>query len=175
VAANLLDYLYYNSSAFAWPRSDPKAPVGGTLLWGTNLQRPRSSQIYADDQFRIAYSTAFAAAVLNSTRWDRPLMALILGNYRLMNAAGYFQCSISAAAVMQHGWRKYHDDTTTACGENNYYQSAGRAGILMAYGLTGQDAFLNRSRTGLTTTMDAFYSKQWVCQVGSTASSGCAR
>ena len=35
VAANLLDFLFFNSTALAaWPRSDPASSVGGTLLWG---------------------------------------------------------------------------------------------------------------------------------------------
>jgi hypothetical protein len=163
VAENLMDYLFFNSSAFGWPRSDPKSPVGGTLLWGTNMQRPHGSEIYADDQGRIAYSTLFAAAVLNSSRWDRPIMTLILGNFRLMNSAGYFQCSISAGLLMSNGWRKYFDDSSH--NENNYYQSAMRAVALMAYGLTGAPVLLNRTRAGLATTMEAFYKRQWVCQV----------
>ena len=54
VAANLLDYLLFDSPALAsWPRSDPSSSVGGTLLWGTNLAPPHAQTIYADDQVLV--------------------------------------------------------------------------------------------------------------------------
>ena len=102
VAANLLDYLFFNSSALnEWPRNDPSSAIGGTLLWGTNVPPPHSFQIYADDQSRIAMAVAFAGAAMAERRWDAPLMHVLLGNVRLMNAAGYFHSSIEADVVVQ--------------------------------------------------------------------------
>ena len=89
VAANLLDYLFFNSSAqAAWPRSDPSSSVGGTVLWGTNMLPPHSNTIYADDQGRIIYSALLAGAAMDEPRWERPIMHMLLGNLRLMNSAG---------------------------------------------------------------------------------------
>ena len=171
-AKNLLDFLFFNSSAAAaWPRNDPSSAVGGTLLWGTNVQPPHASTIYADDQCRIGMAVAFAGAVMGETRWDESLMHLVLGNVRLMNAAGYFHSSITADAVVQQGWRHFFTDTSH--NENNYYQSAGRAMMLMAHVLTCDETglFLNRTKAGLASTMQAYYQRDWVCQVGLTSES----
>ena len=67
--------------------------------------------------------------MLQESRWEEPLMHLTLGNFRLMNAAGYFRTSITSDVVTEWGWRKLHDDTSH--NENNYYQSAGRAWMLL--------------------------------------------
>ena len=168
MARNLLDFLFFNSSAqAAWPRSDPSSDVGGTLLWAVNVQPPHAFEIYADDQSRIAISVAFASMTMGERRWDRSLVQLLLGNVRLMNRAGYFQTSINADAVVQRGgWMHFFNDTSH--NENNYYQSAGRAAMLMAHVLTDASPylFLERTRTGLASTMAAFYRHEWVCQVG---------
>eukprot|EP01052_Picozoa_sp_SAG31_P071839 SAG31_NODE_30779_length_376_cov_0.747292_1_plen_68_part_10 len=66
---------------------------------------PHSHTIYADDQSRVVYSCLFAGSVLNETRWERPLMHVVLGNVRLMNSAGYFHTSITADAVVRSGWQ----------------------------------------------------------------------
>ena len=107
--------------------------------------------------------------MLQESRWEEPLMHLTLGNFRLMNAAGYFHTSITSDVVTEWGWRRLHDDTSH--NENNYYQSAGRAWMLLAHKLTGapDDVFLRRTKAGLNSTMAAFYSRQWVCQVGLTS------
>lgn len=111
VAANLLDYLFFNSSALSeWPRNDPSSAVGGTLLWGTNVQPPHSFTIYADDQSRVAMAVAFAGAAMGSSRWDEPLLHVLLGNVRLMNTAGYFHSSIEADAVVQSGWEHFFNE-----------------------------------------------------------------
>jgi hypothetical protein len=168
VATNLLDYLFFNSTALAaWPRSDPSTAVGGTLLWGTNLLPPHSQTIYADDQCRIFYSAAFAGAVLNTSRWERPLAHVLLGNLRLMNRAGYFHTSVTADAVMAAGWQSFYNDTSH--NENNYYQAAGRAAMILGYTLTSDTVFLDRTAAGLASSMAAFYANALVCQVGLTS------
>jgi hypothetical protein len=106
VASNLLDYLFFNSTAqAAWPRNDPSSAVGGTLLWAINIPPPHAFEIYADDQSRIAMAVAFAGSAMASQRWDIPLVHLLLGNVRLMNSAGYFHTSIEGDAVVRAGWK----------------------------------------------------------------------
>ena len=76
---------------------------------------------------------------------------------------------VDSSFVVQSGWPHFFNDNST--NENNYYQSAGRAAMLMAHVLTGDESgpFLNRTKAGLATTMASFYAHTWICQVGLTS------
>ena len=63
----------------------------------------------------------------------------------------YFQSSVSASTVLaKGGWGTFFNDTSH--NENNYYQAAGRAVMLLGYFLTGQDVFLVRTKVSCART-----------------------
>ena len=123
-------------------------------LMATLCHKPTSAYTQSPDtelnpvQARILYSVLFAGAVMENSRWERAAVHVALGNLRLMNAAGYFQTSVRMGEVVAAGWRRFFDDDSH--NENLYYQSAGRAVMLMMHALTQHSLFLNRTRCDWT-------------------------
>ena len=68
IAANLADYIYFNSILAQGPRNDPKSPSFG--LVGGAARRASVDVYYGDDAARSALGVLGASAALKSDRWD---------------------------------------------------------------------------------------------------------
>jgi hypothetical protein len=106
-ATELLNYLFFSSRAQQGARADPASPLGGIILWGTNVVGNNGRrELYSDDQYRTLLSVLFATAALNSSRWHLPMAKMLLGNVRITSPDGYTQwLGTDETDLLSKGWR----------------------------------------------------------------------
>ena len=152
VARNLLDFIYVRSPLAQGPRADPKSPSYGLVGW-TAGAGPRNTY-YGDDNARSMLGTLAAAALLDTDRWDEPLLRCLLANLRTAGRHGFRGNALNDAALQRHGWRHYHRAATV--NPWPHYEAYLWACFLWAYRHTGCTPFLAKATTALRMTMAAY-------------------
>lgn len=156
VARNLNDFIYFTSPLAKGPRSKPESPTYGLVGWTTHL--PSRDVYYGDDNARSMLGTIATAAMLKSTRWDEPLLKCLLANLRTTGKKGFRGNRLDEKVIQARGWKHFHDRDIT-----NYaphYEAHLWACFLWAYRHTGYEPFLERAKTAVRMTIDA-YPDQW--------------
>ena len=155
IAANLNDFIHFTSPLAKGPRGDPRSPSFGLVGWAL----PSSLDIYyGDDNARSMLGTMTAAAVLETDRWDEPLLRCLLGNLRTTGRLGFRGDSLEEKQLQQHGWQHFYDADTV-----NYaphFEAYLWACLLWAYDKTHYEPFLARAKSALRMTVAA-YPTQW--------------
>lgn len=154
-ASNLNDFIYVHSALAKGPRADPGNPAYGLVGWFS----PDFEHVYyGDDNARSLLGTIGAAGVLKSDRWDEAVLRNLMANLRTAGKFGFRGNRIEQQALEDNGWRSYWE------GERiNYrphYEAYLWACYLWAYHKTGHTPFLERARTAIRMTMEA-YPDQW--------------
>ncbi|MBN1489800.1 MAG: hypothetical protein JXA69_07775 [Phycisphaerae bacterium] len=159
IGRNLLDYVFFISDMHGGVRGDPKHPAFGLIAWGT-ISPAWSCANYGDDDARVMLATMMAAACLDSDRWDERLMRALLANLRTTGPLGFRGNRIDIAPLEQHGWRHFHD--AERVDPSPHYESYLWACYLWAYRHTGHREFLDKTRTAIRMTVEAYPDKwQW--------------
>lgn len=156
VAANLLDYVYFNSGMRQGARGNPKHPAYGLIAWGDVAPAWKLAN-YSDDDARVMLATVLAAACLKSDRWDEPLLAALLANLRTTGPQGFRSDRIDMPQMEQNGWKHYQDTARTNF--STHHESYLWACNLWAYKQTGYRPFLDHAKEAIRLTMDAFPDK----------------
>ena len=153
IARNLLDFLYFTSGLCRGPRADPQHPAFGLIGWGDVAPVWRVAN-YGDDNARVLLATALAAAGLQDTRWDEPLMRGLLANFRTTGKLGFRGDRIDLPELEKNGWRFYHQAETVNCAP--HFESYLWACYLWAYRQTGYRPLLDRTKNAVMLTMRAY-------------------
>ncbi|UCH33586.1 MAG: hypothetical protein JSV65_13580 [Armatimonadota bacterium] len=156
IARNLADYVYFTSVAAQGPRADPASPSFGLVSWG--LHPPSEGVYYGDDNARCMLGTLAAAALLSTERWDKLLLRCLLANLRTTGPLGFRSGRIDEKPLQENGWRHYW--TTPRTHFAPHYEAWLWAALLWAYGRTGFAPFLERPKTAIRMTMEA-YPDEW--------------
>jgi hypothetical protein len=156
IAANLSDYIYFTSEMAQGPRADPASPTYGLICWG--LGDSNGGIYYGDDNARCLLGTMAAAALLQSDRWDEGLLKCMLANLRTTGPQGFRSDRLEDYPIQEKGWSHYF--TAPRTNYAPHYESWLWACLLWAYGRTGFRPFLERPRTAIGMTMEA-YPDQW--------------
>ncbi len=157
IAANLNDFIYTNSALASGPRDDPQSPSFGLLGWAV----PNSAHIYyGDDNAKSMLGTMAAAALLQSDRWNKKVLRCLLGNLRTTNVLGFRPDSLTEKKLIQSGWRQFYNDEKYV-NFHPHFEAWPWACFLRAYDKTRFSPFLDRTRTGIRMTMEA-YPDQWL-------------
>ena len=155
IASNLNDFIYVHSPLAKGPRNDPTSASFGLVGWAL----PKSEGVYyGDDNARSLLGTIAAAALLESDRWDEPVLRCLLANLRTTGRLGFRGDSLDEKRLQQLGWRHFHDAETI-----NYaphFEAYLWACFLWAYHKTGYSALWERTRTAIRMTVAA-YPNQW--------------
>jgi hypothetical protein len=155
VATNLLDFVYRTSSLAQGPRADPTSPSYGLVGWST----PQNEGVYyGDDNARAILGTMAAAALLQEPRWDEAVMRNLLANLRTSGTLGFRRQRIEDPQLQTLGWRTFYDEPYVYFGP--HYEAYLWACFLRAYALTGYAPFLERTRTAIKLTVEA-YPDEW--------------
>jgi hypothetical protein len=155
-AANLLDFLYFNSDMCSGQRGNPKHPAFGLISWGSVIPAWMVAN-YGDDNARTMLATMLASACLDSDRWNEPLLRALLANLRTTGRLGFRGDRIDMPDLERQGWRYYHD--AAPVNYSPHFESYLWACYLWAYAHTGETGFLDKAETGIRMMMEAFPDK----------------
>ena len=107
-AANLQDYVYFNSCLQQGSRALPENPNYGFVGWYTG--EPGCGIYYSDDNARVVLGTIATSAALHSNRWDQAVLKVILANFRTTGPTGYKPRRIEEPDLQKNGWEYYWND-----------------------------------------------------------------
>ncbi len=162
VAGNIGDFLYVRSILTLGERADPEHPAYGLIGW--NDVKRYAGQLdgygvyYADDNARGLLGMMAAAATRKTDRWDERMLRCLLSNLRLAGQLGFQPNRIDEAPLEKAGWQDYFRSRRTSF--HPHYQAYMWACYLWAYRHTGYELFLDRAKTAIGMTMEA-YPDQW--------------
>jgi hypothetical protein len=155
IAANLNNFIYFNSELASGPRDDPQSPSFGLVGWSL----PRAPGIYyGDDNARSMLGSMAAAGLLQSNRWDEKILRCLLANLRTTGALGFRHNRLAEEELQKFGWRHFYDEKFV--NYHPHYEAYLWACFLRAYEKTHYVPFLDRARTGIRMTMAA-YPNHW--------------
>jgi len=153
VARNLLDYLYQRSGMQGGVRGDPRHPAFGLIAWGSVSPLWEVAN-YGDDAARTLLATGLAASWLGADTWDPALLRGLLAHLRTTGRQGFRGDRINFPDLERRGWRAYYDAETVNL--SPHFEAYLWACCLWGYRSTGDREFLERTRTGIRKTMDAY-------------------
>ncbi len=163
--ANIGDWLFFKSMISLGERSDPDHPAYGLSGWndvpaycGPGTMNGYEVY-YGDDNARVILGMMIAAAALNTDRYDRRLMNIILGNLRISGKYGFQPNRLDQAPLVNNGWKHYFKDTNISY--SPHYQANIWACYLWAYKQTGFSLFLERAEQAISMIMSA-YPDKWI-------------
>ena len=155
IAANLNNFIYFNSELASGPRDDPQSPSFGLVGWSL----PRAPGIYyGDDNARSMLGSMAAAGLLQSNRWDEKILRCLLANLRTTGLLGFRHNRLADEELQKFGWRHFYDEKFV--NYHPHYEAYLWACFLRAYEKTHYAPFLDRARTGIRMTMAA-YPSDW--------------
>lgn len=151
IARSLLQYVY--SKMQSGGRGDPRHPAFGLIAWGAVAPAWEVAN-YGDDNARTILASLVAASATNSAEWDKVLLRALLANLRTTGTLGFRGDRIDIPALEKNGWRHYHDAPTV--NYSPHFEAYLWACYLWAYQRTRYAPFLERARTAIRMTMEAY-------------------
>lgn len=113
---------------------------------------------YNDDHARALLGSLGAVAYLNDTTWNKRIVETILANFRLSSREGFIGNRLSENEILNNGWEYYNKRTFIS--PHPHFESWSWACYLWLYDKTGYKPLLEKARTAIKITMDA-YPKLW--------------
>ncbi len=150
IAQNLLDWIYVRSGLF---QDDPDKANWGLVHWAWD-----SGSLYGDNDVKIILGCLGTAAILETGRWDQPLLKNILANFRTTGKYGFRGAALNDGELLKRGWRHYWDSSTKHFAP--HYQAWIWATYLWLYDKTGYEPLLTRTRSAIRMMMEA-YPDRW--------------
>ncbi len=157
IAANLMDYLYFTSPLRQGPRNDPASGSFGLAGWGAF---PASqNHYYGDDNARVFLGSIGTAALLQSDRWDRSILELILANFRTTGRHGFRGANLQEHDLQRNGWLHYWQSGTVNL--HPHFEAWIWNSYLWLYHKVGDDLLLERTRGAIRRLMEAYPKWNW--------------
>ncbi len=156
-AEKLLDYTFFTSEFCRGVRGNPKHPAFGLIAWGAVSPAWRIGN-YGDDNARTLEAAILAAACLKSDRWDSAILRGLLANLRTTGKLGFRGDRVDIGPLERFGWKHFHDAETVHPAP--HFESGLWACYLWGYARTKYPEFLQKARTAIRMTMEA-YPEQW--------------
>jgi hypothetical protein len=150
-ALNLGDFIFFDSEITKGPRDDPDSPSFGLMSWDINQSL---GVFYGDDNARSMLGTLACAALLDVDRWDEKTLRCMLANLRTTGPLGFRAARIDEKPLHARGWRHYLEQPRKHY--SPHYQAYLWACFLWAYHQTRYEPFLERTKTAIRMTMDAY-------------------
>jgi hypothetical protein len=159
VAEKLMDYVFYTSVFRQGARGDRDSASYGLLSWGHGI--PSRYIFYADDNARAVLGMIGASALMKNRRWNRFLVENIMANFRTTGKQGFRGgcCNgqigrLEEDELERNGWQYYRDRDTV--NPHPHFESWMWACYLWLYGRTGYAPLLEKSKTAMQITMEAY-------------------
>lgn len=156
VARRLLDFWHFESDARKKERGDPSHGAYGLIAWGVGSPAWYVAN-YGDDNARLLLGTLAAAAALREDRWDEAAMMCLLANLRTTGRLGFRGDRIDIPELAG-GWEPFFRRSIVS--KAPHFEAYLWACFLWAYRQTGDRLFLDRARSAIRITMEA-YPRGW--------------
>lgn len=153
IARSLIDYLRGPSGLCGGERADPEHPAYGLIGWGTG-SKPWEIANYGDDNARVILAWLLTGAALDEPAWHEQLLTAITANFRTTGRTGFRGDRVDLPELSVNGWRHYYDGSMINL--SSHFEGYLWACYQWAYQATGYRPFLERTRRGLITMMEAF-------------------
>ena len=153
VSENLLD-LIFNTDAFKTPTSkDPDMTSYGLTGWANT----RKARYYGDDNARVLLGAIMASQRLETNKWDRQIVELILANFRTSGEKGFRGNALTGDKLDETTWQQLMKGQL----ENTapHYESWLWATYLWLYDKTKYPALLEKAKKAISITMQAYPDK----------------
>ncbi len=105
IAANLLDYVYFESELAQGPRAVVGSPSEGLVAWSED--NVGLGVYYDGDTARTALGAITAAALLGESRWDEAILRQVVAIFRTTGIHGFHQGLMYEADLQALGWEHY--------------------------------------------------------------------
>jgi hypothetical protein len=148
-AGKMLDYILSPGDFY---QSDPKSPAYGLVNW-----YDRGPVFYGDDNARSLFGALAAARLCGESRWDAAILRCVLANFRTTGRLGFRHNRLDLKDLIAEGWPHFFEKETVSIAP--HYQGYLWAAFLWAYALTGYRPLLERTRTAVRLTMEAYPGK----------------
>lgn len=153
IAKNLLQYLYVDSELHGRERGDPGHPSYGLIAWGAISPAWRIGN-YGDDNARTLLATMACAAAFDTDEWDEPLLAALYANLRTTGEKGFRGDRIDMPDLEANGWKAYQEGEVVNLSPS--FEAYSWACYLWAYDRTGDRQFLDKTKSAIRQTMEAY-------------------
>ena len=135
-------------------RSDETNANYGLMSWTANYP----DEYYQDDNARALLGYIAANEHFQNKAFSRKIVECILANFRTSSKQGYRGArSIFAKDITKNGWKYYFD--MDYINPHPHFESWIWACFLWLYDKTGYTPLLDKTRTGIATTMEAYPDK----------------
>lgn len=155
-ARNIIDFTFKTSNMRAGAKNDPGSAVFGLIGWATS----HPGVFYGDDNARVILGAIGASAFMGTDKWDKQLVEAILGNFRTTGKQGFRGERLEESDILKNGWKHYWDREIVHI--SPHFESWMWALYLWLYSKTGYEPLLERTKTALKLTMEAYPAKwEW--------------
>jgi hypothetical protein len=154
-ASHLTDFIFYNSNLRAFERNDKKSPTYGLIGWA----QTHPYVYYGDDNARAILGILGASAYMQTDAWDQQMLEAILANFRTTGKFGFRSDRIEDKAIQQNGWQYYWNREVV--NPAPHFESWMWAIYLWLYEKTGYQPLLDKTKTAIRMTMEA-YPDKWI-------------
>ena len=154
-AENLINFIFYNSNLRAHERNDPNSPTYGLIGWA----QTHPYVYYGDDNARAILGILGASAYMETDQWDRQMAEAILANFRTTGKNGFRSDRIEDKAIQENGWKHYWERDVV--NPAPHFESWMWAIYLWLYEKTGYQPLLDKTKTAIRMTMEA-YPDKWI-------------
>ncbi|WP_244891254.1 hypothetical protein [Cyclobacterium xiamenense] len=153
-AENLVDFIFRENLRNG-PRNQPDSAAFGLIGWSHTHPRV----YYGDDNARAVLGILGAMAFMERDTWNQEMTEAILANFRTSGENGFRSNRIENRDLQRQGWKHYwnRDFINPA----PHFESWMWALYLWLYDKTGYEPLLEKAKTAIKITMDA-YPEDWL-------------
>lgn len=161
IGGNLGDWLYTESLLTHGDRADPNNGAFGLMGWNDVARYYGNMHgynvYYADDNARGMLGMIKAATALQTDRWNERLAQGLLANMRITSRLGFSPVRIDGLLATDHWRSRFDSQFTFFCPHHQAYL---QACYLWVYRQTGDRLFLDRAKSAIRLTLEA-YPDRW--------------
>lgn len=151
-AANLIDFML-SSNMRSGAKADEKSAAFGFIGWSVT----QPGTFYGDDNARAILGMIAAAGYLESDKWNKEIADAIMANFRASGKYGFSGDKIEESDLLKQGWKAFSD--RELINPYPHFESWMWASYLWLYDKTKYEPLLERTKTAIKLTMDAYPSK----------------
>lgn len=149
-AVRLTDFVLNNSNMLT---KDTASPTRGLIGW--SVTHPQ--EFYGDDNARAVLGIIGASANLGTDKWNKAMVEAILANFRTTGIKGFRGNRLRGADIQKNGWKYFGERDVFSPAP--HFESWMWALYLWLYDKTGYKPLLDKTKTAIRLTMEAYPDK----------------